>query len=63
MMSIDNDSVYDLIELIEYAVEIPPAQAEDAGERIGEEALADSVRVVDELNENANETNFDYLNK
>lgn len=63
LMPVDEDSVFDLIELIESEVEVPLAQSEDAGEPVDERTLKESVRVIDELNEDTKAIDYEDLNK
>lgn len=63
LMPLDENSVYDLMELIESEIEVPLAQSEDAGEPVDEKTLAESVRVIDELNEEPDAIDYEDLNQ
>ena len=63
ILPIDDESVFDLIDLLESGVEVPLTQREEAGEDIDRSAQENAVKAIDELNEDPDNIDFDDLNE
>ena len=63
ILPIDDESVFDLIDLLESGVEVPLTQREEAGEYIDRSAQENAVKAIDELNEDPDNIDFDDLNE
>ena len=63
ILPIDDESVFDLIDLLESGVEVPLTQREEAGEEIDRSAQENAVKAIDELNEDPDNIDFDDLNE
>lgn len=63
ILPIDDESVFDLIDLLESGVEVPLTQREEAGEEIDRSAQENAVKAIDELNEYPDNIDFDDLNE
>lgn len=63
ILPIDDESVFDLIDLLESGVEVPLTQKEEAGEDIDRSVQENAVKAIDELNEDPDNIDFDDLNE
>lgn len=62
ILPIDNESVFDLIDLLESGVEVPLTQREEAWENIDHSVQLNAVKAIDELNEDPDNIDYDDLN-
>ena len=63
ILPINEESVYDLIDLLESGIEVPLTQEEEAGGKIDDNIRKRAVDVIDELNLNPDNIDYDDLNR
>jgi|GEM_PF-5430358 len=63
ILPVTSENVYDLIDLLESGVEVPLAQKEEAGESIDHDVLERAVKAIDELNNDPDRIDYEYLNQ
>ena len=63
VLPVTSENVYDLIDLLESGIEVPLTQKEEAGESIDHDVQECAVKAIDELNNDPDCIDYEYLNQ
>ena len=63
ILPVTSENVYDLIDLLESGIEVPLTQKEEAGESIDHVVQECAVKAIDELNNDPDCIDYEYLNQ